>query len=84
MQTSTPEAKPKSSGWIYASLAVIDGDRRLQPTHVGPYHVRFTVAPKITSETIEIIVTNGDVENRRIARVRPHDPAAVQIPIELI
>ncbi len=77
----TPAAR---QGWVYASLIVIDGERRLKPSHTGPDCVRFRTPPRLTSERIEIILTNGDEEQRHYAIVLPHDADATQIPIELL
>ena len=84
MQLSANLPRPMSSGWIYASLKIIDAQRELKPAEVSFDHIEFRTPPHLTSSTIEIIITNGDAEYRRTARVLPHDPAATEIPIELI
>jgi hypothetical protein len=85
MQPSVKSPSPATRhGWVYASLIVVDGERRLKPSHVGPDDVRFPTPPRLTSEKIEIILTNGDEEQRNYAIVLPHDPDATQIPIELL
>ena len=71
------------TGWIYASLVVIDGHRRLKPSHVCYYEIGFREPPRIESTQVEIILTNGDEEQRHFALVLPHDPAATVIPIQL-
>jgi hypothetical protein len=71
LKSPTPRA---GSPWIYASLAVVDGQRRLKPAQVGPDHLLFTMPPHLTGEKIEIILQN----------VLPHHPDATMIPIQLL
>jgi hypothetical protein len=81
LKSPTPRA---GSPWIYASLAVVDGQRRLKPAQVGPDHLLFTMPPHLTGEKIEIILQNGDEEHRSFADVLPHHPDATMIPIQLL
>jgi hypothetical protein len=69
---------------VYASLTVRDGDRTLKPTQVAFDGVYFAEPPHLTSEQIEIVLVNGDEEQRHLARVLPHDPTATRIPIRLL
>lgn len=71
-------------GWVYASLAVVDGTRQLKPAQIGPDHLLFREPPRLTSERVEIVVTNGDRQHRRLATVLPHDPEATEVPIQLL
>jgi len=69
--------------WTYVSLAVIDGHRVLKPTHVAYDRVIFAEPPRLESKQIEIILRNGDAEQRHFATVLPHDQNAARIPIQL-
>lgn len=69
--------------WTYATLIVIDGQRQLKPTHVSFDRLRFAEPPCLQSTTVEIILLNGDEEQRHMAVVLPHDPDATRIPIRL-
>jgi hypothetical protein len=73
-----------SRNWVYASLTVVDGVRRLKPSHVASDRVHFTEPPRLTSSTIQVILRNGDEEERYAATVLPHEPDAVRIPIRLM
>ena len=85
MHRSRDNAPPAgASTWVYASLLVMDGDRRLKPSHVGPDYLLFTQPPRLASTTIEIILRNGDDEQRHSANVLPHDADAKRIPIRLL
>lgn len=79
-ETTTP---PRSSSWVYASLTIIDGERRRKPAQVGPNFVQFTQPPRLTSAEIEIILVNGDRQQRHMATVLSHDADATKIPIRL-
>jgi hypothetical protein len=70
--------------WVYATLTVIDGPRQLKPTHVCGDWIRFGQPPRLESQQIEIILTNGNAEYRQMADVLPHDAEATRIPIRLI
>jgi hypothetical protein len=74
----------RAGGWTYAALTVIDGDRRLAPTHVAFDRLHFDEPPRITSTRIEIILVNGADERRSFAEVLPHDGGATRIPIRLV
>jgi hypothetical protein len=76
--------QPATQRWTYASLTVLDGTRPLKPSHVGPDRLQFTEPPRLTSETVEVILRNGDEEQRHTAIVLPHDAAAMRIPINLL
>jgi hypothetical protein len=82
-----PSVKPlhsAQSNWVYASLTVRDGDRQLKPSHVAFDRLRFPEPPHLISSQIEIILVNGDQEQRHTAIVLPHDAEATRIPIQLI
>ena len=70
--------------WVYASLTVRDGNRKLKPSHVAFDRLRFDHPPHLTSRQVEIILVNGNEEQRHLATVLPHDPEATRIPIELL
>jgi len=78
----TPESKAQT--WVYASLAVVDGPRKLELAQVSFDRLIFTTPPRLTSNRIELILTNGDAEHRQMADVLPHDANATLIPIQLI
>jgi len=84
MQPSVSIPKPQKSNWVYVSLAVRDGDRLLKPTHVAYDRLLFADPPRITSTEVELIITNGAVEDRRMAEVLPHDAEATHVPIRLL
>jgi hypothetical protein len=77
-------ARTSEQGWLYASLAVLDGPRRIKPAQVGPDLLLFDEPPHLTSSRVEIILTNGDEEQRHFATVLPHDEDAKRIPIRLM
>lgn len=68
----------------YVSLTVLDGERRLKPTHVAFDRIHFAEPPRLSSTRVEIILVNGDVREHRIAEVLPHDADATRIPIRLM
>ena len=84
MHSSVDFPHTKAPGWVYATLTVMDGNRRLNPTQVSFDHVLFLEPPCLQSEVIEIILVNGDAEQHQTATVLPHDPQATWIPIRLI
>lgn len=73
-----------SATWTYASLTVLDGQRRLKPAQAAFDRIYFTTPPRLTSRQIEIILVNGDAEQRHLALVLPHDADATRIPIQLL
>jgi len=75
--------RPKNS-WVYASLKVRDGDRILAPNQVAANWLLFAEPPRLLSSQVEIILVNGDEEQRAMAAVLPHDPRAAEIPIRLL
>ena len=77
-------ADRREAGWTYASLAVIDGARLLKPAAVAFDRIDFAQAPHLTSAEIQIVLTNGDAEQRHVAAVLPHDHGATRIPIRLL
>lgn len=80
--TKSPAAGQKS--WTYVSLAVVDGQRILKPAQVGYDALLFAEPPRLESKQIEIILRNGDAEQRSFAIVLPHDQDATRIPIQLV
>jgi hypothetical protein len=77
-------AEPKSSQWVYTTIALHDGDRILQPTHVSFDRAIFSTPPNLTNTRVEIIITNGSDEFRSMVDVLPHDPEAIEIPIRSV
>ncbi len=77
-------AGQKSSKWVYATIRLYDAQRILSPTHVSFDRVIFRDPPKLTTTQVEIVVRNGDNEVRSFASVLPHEPEAVEIPIQLL
>ena len=84
MQPSLKSPPPAARNWVYVSLTVVDGQRRLKPSQIGPDYMSFRQPPQITSNKVEIIVSNGDAEYRRIAAILPHESQATEIPIQLL
>jgi hypothetical protein len=84
MQPSLDATNLHQEKWIYASLAVRDGDRELKPAQVAFDRLLFTEPPHLVSGKVEIILRNGDSEQRRTAVVLPHDPEATRVPIRLL
>jgi len=84
MQPSLATPQSGKQSWTYVTLAVIDGSRRLKPCEVSCDRLWFAEPPHLTSSQIEIILTNGDVEQRQMATVLPHDANDTQIPIRLV
>lgn len=80
----SPTAAAPQSNWVYAALTVIDGSRSIKPAQVAFDVIEFDQAPRLGSEKVEIILRNGDEEQRHFAIVLPHDPAATRIPIRLL
>lgn len=80
--TVTPDSTTPAR-WTYVQILVIDGDRRLRPTHVCGTEIRFNEPPRLTSGQITIITRNGDRQTTRRARVLAHQEDARVIPIEL-
>jgi hypothetical protein len=78
-----PAAAPRTT-WVYVSLTVVDGQRRLKPAQVGPDRLLFDDPPHLTSQRVEIILNNGDQEQRNFADILPHDALATTIPIQLL
>ena len=75
--------RPKNS-WVYAALKVRDGHRDLNPIQVAGNWLLFAEPPKLASSEVEIILINGDEEQRAMAAVLPHDQNAIEIPIRLL
>jgi hypothetical protein len=84
MEPALKPARPAQNAWTYASLTVRDGDRQLKPSHASFDRLRFAEPPHLTSARVEIILVNGDQEQRHTAIVLPHEPDATRIPIQLI
>jgi len=84
MHPSLNVPRPGQQRWTYAALSVVDGDRRLKPTHAAFDRLYFAEPPRLISNRIEIILTNGTAEQRHTAVVLPHDPHATRIPIQLV
>lgn len=84
MQTPLNVQHVNEGKWVYASLTVRDGNRKLKPSHVAFDRLRFDQPPHLTSRQVEIILVNGSEEQRHLATVLPHDAEATRIPIELL
>jgi hypothetical protein len=84
MEPAVSIPEPSRHNWVYVSLTVIDGQRQLKPSHVSFDHVRFAAPPRLVSNQIEIVIANGDDEQRHTAIVLPHDADATLIPIQVI
>jgi hypothetical protein len=70
--------------WTYASLTVLDGQRRLRPCEVSFDRLIFHDPPRLTSSHVEIILANGDDKQLHTAAVLPHEAEATEIPIQLL
>ena len=79
---STPNRREQD--WTYVSLVVMDGERRLKPTHVAFDRLHFAEPPRLTSPRVEIILINGNAQQRQVVAVLPHDADAKRIPIQLV
>jgi hypothetical protein len=84
MQPSVKTLGSAEQSWVYVKLTVVDGTRQLKPCEVSFDEINFNNPPHLTSSEVEIILVNGDEEDRHIAEVLPHDADATQIPIRLI
>ncbi|HEX4794606.1 MAG TPA: hypothetical protein VH370_12475 [Humisphaera sp.] len=84
MQPTVSPSKPAKSQSVYVSLSVRDGDRLLKPAQVLFDRLIFDHPPHLTSSEVEVTVANGDVVDRRVVAVLPHDPSATEIPIRLL
>jgi hypothetical protein len=82
--TISTSGESPASQWNYVKLEVLDADRVLRPTHCSFDFLIFKDPPKVTSDIIQVIVTNRGIPHSRYARVLPHDETATRIPIELI
>ena len=71
-------------GWVYASLSVVDGKRRLKPIDVAFDYLSFSEPPRLKGTQVEIILRNGEEEQRQFAKILPHEPDATEIPIQLL
>ena len=72
------------SQWVYTTIALHDGERILEPTHVSFDRVIFSTPPHLIATRVEIVIANGPDELRSVAEVLPHDPSATEIPIRLV
>jgi len=84
MEPSLKSPTSAGSQWVYATLTVIDGQRSIKPAQVAFDVLEFSNPPRLTSDTVQIIVTNGDQEHTHTAMVLPHDADATRIPIRLV
>jgi hypothetical protein len=84
MQHSMSTLRPVQQSWTYVKLTVVDGTRQIKPCSVSFDEINFNNPPHLISSQVEIILVNGDEEDRHIAEVLPHDADATQIPIRLI
>lgn len=79
-----PASDPLQKSWTYASLTVLDGERKLKPSQVASDRLVFSEPPQLRENQVEIILTSGDSEQRHLADILPHDPDATRIPIRLV
>ncbi len=84
MKPSVETPLPPKQGWTYVRLTVVDGARQIKPAEVAFDRLCFREPPHLVSSQIEIILVNGDQEQRHTAIVLPHDAEATRIPIQLI
>jgi hypothetical protein len=84
MQPSLDALRSDERKWTYATLTVVDGQRRLKPCEVSFDRLHFTEPPHLTSSRVEVILVNGDAEQRHFADVLPHEADATRIPIRLV
>jgi hypothetical protein len=84
MPTSIDAPETFRTGWVYVSLTVRDGERRIRPAQVCSDWILFNRPPFLKSSEIEIILVNGDEEQHQMAAVLPHEPNSTQIPIRLV
>ena len=75
---------PSATQWNYVDVHVTDGQRVLRPTHVAFDRLIFAEPPNLSSQQIEIVVTNNGQSHSSQALILPHKPSATQIPIQLI
>jgi hypothetical protein len=77
-------AETSARQWNYVDVEVKDGQRLLRPTHVAFDRLIFAEPPNLTSQQIEIIITNNGQSHSSHALVLPHELLATYIPIQLI
>jgi hypothetical protein len=70
--------------WNYVDVQVMDGQRALRPTHVAFDRLIFAEPPNLSSQQIEIVVTNNGQSHMSRALVLPHESSSTRIPIRLI
>jgi hypothetical protein len=68
-------AEPESSRWTYTPIVLHDGDRILEPTHISFDRVFFRAPPRLTSNRIAIVISNGRDEFRSVFDVLPPETA---------
>lgn len=82
-----PPSGPASTrwpSWNYVEVSVQDGPRHLRPTHVSHDYLIFTEPPQLTSNEIDITISDNAGSDTSRVRVLPHDPSATQIPIQYL
>lgn len=84
MDSSIDIAPLPPQKWTYVSVTVLDGQRKLKPTHVRFDRLYFNEPPKINGTKVEIIVINGGVRSHQVATVLPHNPEGAEVPIQLL
>ena len=84
MPPSLDTLRSGKQNWTYATLTVLDGLRQLKPSEVAFDRMNFAEPPHLTSSQVEIILVNGNAQQRHMAIVLPHDANATRIPIRLI
>jgi hypothetical protein len=83
MPPSLSTSHASRTNWIYVSIRVRDGERELKPAQIAFDRILFDSPPRLISSRVQVIIRNGDVEQRSMAIVLPHDPEATRIPIRL-
>jgi hypothetical protein len=82
--TQPNSADKQTAQWNYVDVQVLDGQRVLRPTHVSFDQLIFAEPPNLSSQHIEIVITNNGRSHPSRATVLPHDPQSTRIPIQLI
>jgi hypothetical protein len=77
-------AQKSAVQWNYVEVQVRDGHRALRPTHVSFDRLIFAEPPQLSSQQVEIIITNNGQSHSSRALVLPHEPSSKRIPIQLL
>jgi hypothetical protein len=66
MKLSLDTPLPPKHSWTYVRLTVVDGARQLTPAEIAFDRLCFREPPHLTSTQVEIILVNGDQEQRHM------------------